>query len=44
VPDYGPFFAAAVPAFHQMYSLSCEYAAAYIVTCAFDWKFPPGVH
>jgi len=36
----GPVFAADVPAYHQMYSLSCEYAAAYIATSAFGWGIP----
>jgi peptidoglycan hydrolase-like protein with peptidoglycan-binding domain len=44
VPVFGPVFNAALPAFQKMYTLTCEFAAAYIVTCAFDWKFPPGVH
>ena len=35
-----PVFAADVPAYHQMYSLSCEYAAAYIATSAFGWGIP----
>jgi uncharacterized protein YvpB len=33
-------FAADVPAYQQMYSLSCEYAAAYIATSAFGWGVP----
>jgi uncharacterized protein YvpB/LysM repeat protein len=36
----GPVFAADVPAYQQMYSLSCEYAAAYIATSAFGWGVP----
>jgi LysM repeat protein/uncharacterized protein YvpB len=39
-PGSGPVFAADVPAYHQMYSLSCEYAAAYIATSAFGWGIP----
>lgn len=39
-PVSGPVFAADVPAYHQMYSLSCEYAAAYIATSAFGWGIP----
>ena len=39
-PAAGPIFAAAVPAYQQMYSLSCEYAAAYIATSAFGWGVP----
>jgi len=36
----GPVFAGNVPAYQQMYSLSCEYAAAYIATSAFGWGIP----
>jgi len=36
----GPVFAADVPAYQQMYSLSCEYAAAHIATSAFGWGIP----
>jgi LysM repeat protein/uncharacterized protein YvpB len=36
----GPVFAADVLAYQQMYSLSCEYAAAYIATSAFGWGVP----
>jgi uncharacterized protein YvpB/LysM repeat protein len=39
-PVSGPVFAADVPAYFQMYSLSCEYAAAYIATSAFGWGIP----
>jgi uncharacterized protein YvpB/LysM repeat protein len=39
-PVSGPVFAAEVPAYLQMYSLSCEYAAAYIATSAFGWGVP----
>jgi LysM repeat protein/uncharacterized protein YvpB len=39
-PVSGPVFAADVPAYLQMYSLSCEYAAAYIATSAFGWGVP----
>ncbi len=39
-PTAGPVFAADVPAYQQMYSLSCEYAAAYIATSAFGWGVP----
>jgi LysM repeat protein/uncharacterized protein YvpB len=39
-PSSGPVFAADVPAYLQMYSLSCEYAAAYIATSAFGWGIP----
>jgi LysM repeat protein/uncharacterized protein YvpB len=39
-PFSGPVFAADVPAYQQMYSLSCEYAAAYIATSAFGWGVP----
>ncbi len=39
-PVDGPIFAAEVPAYQQMYSLSCEYAAAYIATSAFGWGVP----
>jgi LysM repeat protein/uncharacterized protein YvpB len=39
-PVSGPVFAADVPAYQQMYSLSCEYAAAYIATSAFGWGVP----
>ncbi len=39
-PVSGPVFAADVPAYFQMYSLSCEYAAAYIATSAFGWGVP----
>jgi uncharacterized protein YvpB/LysM repeat protein len=33
-------FARDVPAYQQMYSLSCEYAAAYIATAAFGYGVP----
>ena len=36
----GPVFAADVPAYYQSYSLSCEYAAAYIATAGFGWGVP----
>jgi LysM repeat protein/uncharacterized protein YvpB len=36
----GPVFAADVPAYMQAYSLSCEYAAAYIATSTFGWGVP----
>ena len=36
----GPMFAADVPAYFQAYSLSCEYAAAYIATAGFGWGVP----
>jgi LysM repeat protein/uncharacterized protein YvpB len=39
-PASGPVFAAEVPAYMQMYSLSCEYAAAYIATAAFGYGVP----
>jgi len=39
-PVSGPVFAADVPAYQQMFSLSCEYAAAYIATSAFGWGIP----
>ncbi|MGH2615007.1 MAG: LysM peptidoglycan-binding domain-containing protein [Thermomicrobiales bacterium] len=39
-PAAGPVFAADVPAYQQMYSLSCEYAAASIATSAFGWGVP----
>ena len=39
-PSSGPVFAADVPAYQQMYSLSCEYAAAHIATSAFGWGVP----
>ena len=39
-PAAGPVIAAEVPAYQQMYSLSCEYAAAYIATSAFGWGVP----
>jgi LysM repeat protein/uncharacterized protein YvpB len=39
-PVAGAVFAADVPAYQQMYSLSCEYAAAYIATSAFGWGVP----
>jgi LysM repeat protein/uncharacterized protein YvpB len=39
-PSGGPVFAADVPSYQQMYSLSCEYAAAYIATSAFGWGIP----
>ena len=39
-PATVPVFAADVPAYQQMYSLSCEYAAAYIATSAFGWGIP----
>lgn len=35
-----PIYAADVPAYMQMYSLSCEYAAAYIATAAFGAGVP----
>ncbi|MDF3040437.1 MAG: Peptidoglycan-binding LysM, partial [Thermomicrobiales bacterium] len=39
-PASGPVFAADVPAYVQAYSLSCEYAAAYIATAGFGWGVP----
>jgi uncharacterized protein YvpB/LysM repeat protein len=39
-PVSGSVFAADVPAYQQMYSLSCEYAAAYIATSTFGWGIP----
>ena len=36
----GPVFAVDVPAYMQMYSLSCEYAAAFIATSAFGAGVP----
>jgi LysM repeat protein len=36
----GPVFAADVPAYMQAFSLSCEYAAAYIATAGFGWGVP----
>lgn len=39
-PAAGPVFAADVPAYMQMYSLSCEYAAAFIATSAFGEGVP----
>ncbi|HEX2280979.1 MAG TPA: LysM peptidoglycan-binding domain-containing protein [Thermomicrobiales bacterium] len=39
-PATGPVFAVDAPAYQQMYSLSCEYAAAYIATSAFGWGVP----
>lgn len=39
-PVSGPVFAADVPAYMQMYSLSCEYAAAFIATSAFGAGVP----
>jgi LysM repeat protein/uncharacterized protein YvpB len=39
-PASGPVFAADVPAYQQMYSLSCEYAAAFIATSGFGWAVP----
>ena len=39
-PASGPVFAADVPAYQQMFSLSCEYAAAYIATSGFGWGVP----
>jgi uncharacterized protein YvpB/LysM repeat protein len=39
-PASGPVFAREVPAYQQMYSLSCEYAAAYIATAAFGAGVP----
>jgi uncharacterized protein YvpB len=39
-PAGGPVFAADVPAYMQAYSLSCEYAAAFIATSAFGNGVP----
>jgi LysM repeat protein/uncharacterized protein YvpB len=39
-PAGGPVFAADVPAYMQAYSLSCEYAAAYIATAGLGWGVP----
>lgn len=39
-PASGPIFAADVPAYMQAYSLSCEYAAAFIATSAFGNGVP----
>jgi LysM repeat protein/uncharacterized protein YvpB len=39
-PANGPVFAADVPAYLQAYSLSCEYAAAFIATSGFGWGVP----
>ena len=39
-PAGGTVFAADAPAYLQSYSLSCEYAAAYIATAAFGWGIP----
>jgi LysM repeat protein/uncharacterized protein YvpB len=39
-PASEPVFAADVPAYMQMYSLSCEYAAAFIATSAFGAGVP----
>lgn len=39
-PSNGPVFAADIPAYYQAYSLSCEYAAAYIATAGFGWGVP----
>lgn len=39
-PASAPVFAADVPAYMQMYSLSCEYAAAFIATAAFGNGVP----
>ncbi len=39
-PASGPVFAADVPAYYQAFSLSCEYAAAYIATAGFGWGVP----
>jgi uncharacterized protein YvpB/LysM repeat protein len=39
-PASGPVFAADVPAYMQAYSLSCEYAAAFIATSAFGNGVP----
>jgi LysM repeat protein/uncharacterized protein YvpB len=39
-PASGPVFAADVPAYMQAYSLSCEYAAAYIATAGLGWGVP----
>jgi uncharacterized protein YvpB len=39
-PAPAPVFAADVPAYQQMYSLSCEYAAAYIATAGLGWGVP----
>lgn len=40
LPAAGPVFAADVPACFQAYSLSCEYAAAYIATASFGRGIP----
>lgn len=47
-PAASPVFAADVPAYMQAYSLSCEYAAAFIATSAFgagvpEWAFMENV-
>ena len=39
-PASAPVFAADVPAYMQAYSLSCEYAAAFIATSAFGYGVP----
>jgi LysM repeat protein/uncharacterized protein YvpB len=39
-PASGPVFAIDAPAYYQAYSLSCEYAAAYIATAGFGWGIP----
>jgi LysM repeat protein/uncharacterized protein YvpB len=43
-PDWeepaGPVIATDVPAYLQAFSLSCEYAAAYIATAGFGWGVP----
>ena len=39
-PASAPVFAAEVPAYMQAYSLSCEYAAAFIATSAFGYGVP----
>ena len=39
-PAGEPVFAAGVPAHLQAYSLSCEYASAFIATSAFGWGVP----
>lgn len=39
-PSAGPVFATDVPAYMQAFSLSCEYAAAYIATAGFGWGVP----
>lgn len=39
-PASGPVFAADVPVYMQAYSLSCEYAAAFIATSAFGNGVP----